>query len=137
MIVGRTEELAQLEGLVGELQTGRGGVLALHGEAGIGKTALLQALGERCASEVTLLRAGGVEAEAELAFSALADLLVPVTAELAALPVPQAAALGAALAKRSRLGDGQRREFRRDRNQQIGQGREREFGLGLDATGPQ
>jgi len=98
MIVGRAEETAQLEGLVGELRAGRGSVLALHGETGIGKTALLQALGERCGGQVTLLRAGGVEAEAELAFSALSDLLTPVTAELAALPVPQAAALGAALA---------------------------------------
>src|SRR5215469_9848156 len=98
MIVGRAEETAQLEGLVGELRAGRGGVLALHGEAGIGKTALLQALGERCGGQVTLLRAGGVEAEAELAFSALSDLLAPVTAELVALPGPQAAALGAALA---------------------------------------
>src|SRR6516164_10391266 len=98
MIVGRAKELAQLEGLLGELRAGRGGALALHGEAGIGKTALLRALGERSSSEVTLLRADGVEAEAELAFSALSDLLVPVTAELATLPVPQAAALGAALA---------------------------------------
>src|SRR5215470_9793767 len=98
MIVGRAEETAQLEGLVGELRAGRGSVLALHGETGIGKTALLQALGERCGGQLTLLRAGGVEAEAELAFSALSDLLAPVTAELAALPVPQAAALGAALA---------------------------------------
>jgi len=98
MIVGRAEELAQLERLLGEVRAGRGGVLALHGEAGIGKTALLRAFGERCGSGVTLLRAGGVEAEAELAFSALSDLLAPVTAELAALPIPQAAALGAALA---------------------------------------
>src|SRR6516162_4908462 len=98
MIVGRAKELAQLERLLAELRARRGRALVLHGEAGIGKTALLQALGERCGSEVTLLRAGGVEAEAELAFSALSDLLAPVHAELAALPVPQAAALGAALA---------------------------------------
>jgi hypothetical protein len=98
MIVGRVAELAQLEQLLGALRAGRGCTLVLHGEAGIGKTALLRALGERCDSEITMLRACGVEAEAELAFSALSDLLAPVQAELAALPVPQAAALGAALA---------------------------------------
>ena len=98
MIVGRADELAQLERLLGELRDGRGSTLVLRGEAGIGKTALLRALGERCDGDVTLLRAGGVEAEAELAFSALSDLLAPVHAELAALPGPQAAALGAALA---------------------------------------
>ena len=98
MIVGRADELAQLERLLGELRDGRGSTLVLRGEAGIGKTALLRVLGERCYGEVTLLRAGGVEAEAELAFSALSDLLAPVHAELAALPGPQAAALGAALA---------------------------------------
>src|SRR2546430_13934502 len=98
MIVGRADELAQLERLLGELRDGRGSTLVLRGEAGIGKTALLRALAERCGSEVTLLRAGGVEGEAELAFAALADLLAPVTPELMELPVPQAAALGAALA---------------------------------------
>ena len=98
MLIGRAEELAQLEQLLGELRAGEGRTLVLHGEAGIGKTALLRALGERCDRHITLLRAGGVEAEAELAFSALSDLLAPVQAELAALPGPQAAALGAALA---------------------------------------
>src|SRR5436305_15250819 len=98
MIVGRAGELAQLERLLGELRDGRGSTLVLRGEAGIGKTALLRALGERCDGDVTLLRAGGGEAEAELAFSALADLLAPGHAELAALPGRQAAALGAALA---------------------------------------
>jgi len=98
MIIGRTEELAQLDQLLAELRAQRGRALVLHGEAGIGKTALLRALGERCGSEVTLLRASGIEAEIELAFSALSDLLAPATAELVALPRPQAAALGAALA---------------------------------------
>src|SRR5215472_2117122 len=98
MIVGRAEELAQLERLLAGLRVQQGRAVVLHGEAGIGKTALLRALSERCGSEITVLRASGVEAEAELAFSALSDLLAPATAELAALPGPQAAALGAALA---------------------------------------
>lgn len=98
MIVGRAEEFAQLERLLVELRAERGCTLVLRGEAGIGKTTLLEALGERCGTKVTLLRAGGVEAESELAFSALSDLLTPITAELATLPAPQAAALAAAIA---------------------------------------
>jgi hypothetical protein len=43
-------------------------------------------------------RAGGVETEAEIAFAALSDLPLPVVEVLAALPVPQSAALAAALA---------------------------------------
>src|SRR5436305_480302 len=98
MIIGRAEELARLDRLLADVRAHQGRALILHGEAGIGKTALLRALAERCGSEVTLLRAGGVEGEAGLAFAALADLLAPVTPELMELPVPQAAALGAALA---------------------------------------
>ena len=45
-----------------------------------------------------MVRACGAETEAELAFSALADLLEPVLGGLAALPAPQAAALRGALA---------------------------------------
>jgi tetratricopeptide (TPR) repeat protein len=98
MIVGRAEELAQLEQLLADLRAGRGRTLVLRGEAGIGKTTLLRALGGRCGAGVTVLRAGGVEAESELAFSALSDLLTPVVAERATLPDPQAAALAAAIA---------------------------------------
>jgi hypothetical protein len=97
MIVGRAEKLAQLERLLADLRAGRGRTLVLRGEAGIGKTTLLRALGERCGAGVTVLRAG-VEAESELAFSALSDLLTPAVAELATLPAPQAAALAAAIA---------------------------------------
>ena len=46
----------------------------MHGEAGIGKTTLLEALVERSGGTVTVVRACGAETEAELAFSALADL---------------------------------------------------------------
>ena len=59
----------------------------MHGEAGIGKTTLLEALVERCDGAVTVVRACGAETEAELAFSALADLLGPVLGQLDALPV--------------------------------------------------
>ena len=70
----------------------------MHGEAGIGKTTLLEALIRRAHGTAAVVRARGAETEAELAFSALADLLEPVLGELAALPAPQAAALRGALA---------------------------------------
>jgi DNA-binding CsgD family transcriptional regulator len=98
MIVSRTAELARLDALLAALMRGEGSALVVHGEAGIGKTTLLEALAERSGGAVTVLRACGAETEAELAFSALTDLLYPVLRQLDALPAPQAAALMGALA---------------------------------------
>src|SRR6516162_2710530 len=98
MIVSRMAELARLDDLLAALARGEGGALVVHGEAGIGKTTLLEALVERSGDAVTVVRACGAETEAELAFSALADLLGPVLGQLDALPVQQAAALTGALA---------------------------------------
>jgi predicted ATPase len=77
MIVSRIAELARLDALLAALVRGEGGTLVVHGEAGIGKTTLLEALVERCGGAVTVLRACGAETEAQLAFSALTDLLYP------------------------------------------------------------
>src|SRR5690349_17916808 len=98
MIVSRATELSRLDAVLAGLAAGQGEALVLHGEAGIGKTTLLGALAERAGGTVTVVRACGAETEAELAFSALADLLEPVLSDLAALPAPQAAALRGALA---------------------------------------
>src|SRR6266702_157054 len=98
MIVSRVAERARLDALLTALVRGEGGALVVHGEAGIGKTTLLEALVERCDGAVTVVRACGAETEAELAFSALTDLLYPVLRRLDALPGPQAAALMGALA---------------------------------------
>src|SRR5690242_9020705 len=98
MIVSRATELSRLDAVLAGLAAGQGEALVLHGEAGIGKTTLLEALAERAGGTVTVVRACGAETEAELAFSALADLLEPVLGDLAALPAPQAAALRGALA---------------------------------------
>ncbi len=98
MLVGRSQELAALDELVADLLANGGRALLLHGDAGIGKTTLLEALVERCGDQVVVLRARGVETEAELAFSALADLLTPLAGGLSELPAPQSAALAAALA---------------------------------------
>src|SRR5689334_19101049 len=98
MIVSRATELSRLDAVLAGLAAGQGEALVLHGEAGIGKTTLLGALAERAGGTVTVVRACGAETEAELAFSALADLLEPVLGDLAARPAPQAAALRGALA---------------------------------------
>jgi DNA-binding CsgD family transcriptional regulator len=96
--VGRAGELGQLDLLLTDVLAGRGRTLVVRGDAGIGKTTLLDALVERCGDHVTVLRARGVETEADLAFSALSDLLAPVVGDIAVLPAPQSAALAAALA---------------------------------------
>jgi predicted ATPase len=89
VIVSRAAELGRLDDLLAALIRGQGGALIVHGEAGIGKTTLLEALVERSDDAVTVVRACGAETEAQLAFSALADLLAPVLGQLDALPVQQ------------------------------------------------
>lgn len=98
MIVSRGGELCRLDELLAGLGSGNGHALVVRGDPGIGKTTLLDALVVRCGQDAEVLRAGGVETEAELAFAGLSDLLAPVVGDLGALPAPQAAALGAALA---------------------------------------
>src|SRR3954470_21925268 len=89
---GRRDELAMLDGLLGDARAGRSGVLVLRGEAGIGKTELLEHV-IASASEVTLLRAVGVESEMELPFAALHQLCAPVDGFVDRLPAPQRDAL--------------------------------------------
>src|SRR5690349_11646428 len=98
MVVSRAAELSRLDDLLTALAGGEGSALVVRGEAGIGKTTLLETLAVRSGDAVTVIRTCGAETEAELTFSALADLLDPVLGELAALPEPQAAALMGALA---------------------------------------
>jgi len=64
----------------------------LGGDAGIGKTALLE-YAIASASDMRVLRAVGVEAEMELAFSALHQLCAPLVDRLDGLPGPQRDAL--------------------------------------------
>ena len=97
VLIGREEEQKLIETLLQQAREGRGGALVLRGEAGIGKTALLERAAAR-AEDVYILRALGVEAEAELPFSALHELLRPILQLVEELPVPQAAALKAAFA---------------------------------------
>jgi DNA-binding CsgD family transcriptional regulator len=92
MLVGRSGERAEVDALLRSAIDGRGGGLVLRGEPGIGKTALLDYAFEH-AGVMRVLRARGVEAEAELAFSGLYELLRPVMSFTREIPKRQAAAL--------------------------------------------
>ncbi|MDZ5622438.1 AAA family ATPase [Nocardioides sp. HM23] len=95
MLIGRTAEWADIEGLLGNARNSSGGVLLLRGEAGVGKTALL----ERAAAEPgwRALRATGVEGEADLAYATAHQLLHPLLPRLDDLPGGQADAVRTAL----------------------------------------
>jgi DNA-binding CsgD family transcriptional regulator len=92
MLYGRREDRALIAALCAGAREGRSGALVVCGEAGVGKTALLQDAAEQ-ARDLYVLRGAGVEAEVELAFAALHQLLRPVLDRLEYLPGPQASAL--------------------------------------------
>jgi tetratricopeptide (TPR) repeat protein len=73
------------------------------GEPGMGKTTLLDWLA-RSAPNLVVLRASGRESEADLPFTAIADLLLSQRDGLSELPPPQARALASALALEPRAG---------------------------------
>src|SRR6266516_1717722 len=97
MLVGRESEIATIERVLAEARAGRSGALVVAGEAGVGKTALLDNAVAR-AEEFVVLLTRGVEAEAEVPFAALIELLGPVASQINALPEPQATALQAVFA---------------------------------------
>src|SRR5215211_4207629 len=97
MLVGRRAERAELERVLEGARRGQGGALLVVGEAGIGKSALLDDVAAS-ADGFTLLHARGVEAESELAFFGVGELLQPVICLLDAVPRQQAAAVASALA---------------------------------------
>ena len=74
------------------VRAGQGRALVLRGEPGVGKTALLDYMVEH-ASDCRIARAAGVQAEMELAFAALHQLLAPMLDRLDRLPSPQRDAL--------------------------------------------
>jgi DNA-binding CsgD family transcriptional regulator len=94
-LVGRESELAGIEAF---LERAGPAALALEGEPGIGKTTLWRA-GVDAARErgQRVLVARPVEAERELSFSALGDLLAPELERLEALSPPRRRALEVAL----------------------------------------
>ncbi|MFF7981537.1 AAA family ATPase [Streptomyces sp. NPDC007901] len=91
-IFGRDTELARLFQTVDAASADR--VLMLLGDAGMGKSALLDRVARRAeARGARILRAEGSESESSLAFSALHQLLRPVSTEVDGLPDRQRAAL--------------------------------------------
>jgi predicted ATPase len=93
---GREAECAAIGRLLDDARAGVGGALVVRGEAGIGKSALLDYARQR-AAPMAVLSAVGVEAESDLAFAGLHELLRPVLGHLGELPDTQSQALAGAL----------------------------------------
>ncbi len=91
-LIGRHAELRALTELVDDVRSGRSRVLVVHGECGLGKTALLDWVAGQ-AGDCQVLRAAGIQAEMELAFAGLHQLLAPILPRLQNLPSPQRDAL--------------------------------------------
>lgn len=99
MLVGRESERRVVEELIAGARLGASGVLVVAGEPGIGKSALVEE-SAALATGMQVLRARGAEAEREVPFGGLAQLLRPALAQLEAIPAPQRDALASALALR-------------------------------------
>src|SRR5690242_15822203 len=97
-VVGRDRELAEIVSFL-DLADGAPRVVLIEGEAGIGKTTLWRT-GLDVAREAgyRVLACAGAEAETQLSFSALRDLVGPVFDEVAdELPLPQRRVMAAVL----------------------------------------
>src|ERR1700761_6838243 len=99
-LLGRERELGVLGRLLDDVRAGRGGVLVLHGEAGVGKTALLDYAVE-AGPEFRIARTVGAEAEMELPFAAVQQLCAPFLGLRERLPQPQHDALDVAFGLRT------------------------------------
>ena len=95
-LFGRDAECAAIDRLLEDARAGAGGAVVIRGEAGIGKSALLEYARQRAAA-MAVLSATGVEAESDLAFAGLHELLRPVLDHLGELPDGQSQALAGAL----------------------------------------
>ena len=94
MLLGRAEECAMVDGVLGQARAGASGVLVVAGEPGVGKSALLEyAVESASASGFQVVRASGTEWEMELAFAGLQQLCAPLLDGVAQLPGPQRAAI--------------------------------------------
>jgi DNA-binding CsgD family transcriptional regulator len=97
VLIGRAEERTRVDELLKKGRVGMSAALIVHGDPGIGKSRLLEYLIAE-AEGFIVLRAHPLEAEVELPFAGLSDLLRPLLPLLDRVPAPQAGALSAALA---------------------------------------
>ncbi|MEV4569523.1 AAA family ATPase [Nonomuraea sp. NPDC049419] len=106
MLYGRASEQAAIRELIDAARAGRSGGLVLRGEPGIGKSALLAWARREAAhgEPVRTLGVTGIEAEADLAFAGLVQLVWPMQERIEALPAPQAATLRAVLGEEGTVG---------------------------------
>jgi DNA-binding CsgD family transcriptional regulator len=96
-LIGRDGELEILAGFL-EQAAAEGGAFLLVGEPGAGKTALLDAAADAAEETgIQVLRAGGVEFEADLTYSGLNQVLLPVFGQLERLGATHRDALNVAL----------------------------------------
>src|SRR6201981_780040 len=94
-LLDRAVETGALEGVLAAVRDGLSGVLMLRGEAGVGKTALLDwAAGQ--AGDMQVARVAGAEAEMDMGFAGLHQLLIPFLGGLEGVPPPPRQALGSA-----------------------------------------
>lgn len=92
-IVGRSDEVSALQRLIADLHRSGGSVL-ITGPAGIGKTTLIGDVAEHArAADVRVLELTAAEAESQLPFAALHQLLFAFRHSIAELPPPQQQAL--------------------------------------------
>jgi DNA-binding CsgD family transcriptional regulator/tetratricopeptide (TPR) repeat protein len=96
LLVGREREQRAIDALLDSARDERSAVLVLRGEPGIGKSALLEYAIAR-ADRMQLLRSVGIEAEHEMPFAGVHQLLRAHVGLIERLPAPQAAALRSAL----------------------------------------
>ena len=94
-VVGRSRELSFLRTSLAHAARGEGRVVSVSAGPGMGKTALLETF--VATARATTLRCHGIEAEVELPFSGLHQLLLPVEAALHDLEPDQQAALEEAI----------------------------------------
>ena len=97
LLYGRERELGQIQRFVERAATGLA-TLVLEGEPGVGKTTLWRAAVETATQRGSgVLQARPTEAERQLSFSALGDLLEPALGRLGTLSAPRRRALEVAL----------------------------------------
>jgi len=95
-MLGRVVERGRIDELLVRARGGECGVLVLVGEAGVGKSTLLRyAVG--AASGFVVVSASGVEAEVELEYSGLLELVRPLSRVFGGLSEHQVGALQEAL----------------------------------------